>query len=100
MAHSHRKATREHRRRSAARGLVRLEVQAHRSDVDLIRGMADVLRREGAEAETARERLREILPAKPERTLMDVFLAIAPPPDTDDIEFERDKDATWREIDL
>lgn len=100
MAPSHRKATQEHRRRTAARGLVRLEVQANRSDVPLIRAVAEVLRQDGAEAETARERLRDIVPAKPKRTLLDVFLAIAPPIETDDIAFERDKDATWRDIDL
>ncbi len=99
MAHSHRKATREHRRRSAARGLVRLEVQAHRSDVDLIRGIADMLRREGAEAETARERLREILPAKPERSLADALASDLPDSDFESV-FDRDPETRWRDINL
>ena len=42
---SQRKATRTHRRRQAARGLVRVEIQAAKKDVGLIRAMAETLRR-------------------------------------------------------
>ena len=40
------KATKTHRRRAAARGLVRLEVQAPKRDADLIRALAATLRDE------------------------------------------------------
>jgi hypothetical protein len=41
-----RKATKMHQRRAAARGLVRLEVQAARRHADLIRALVEALRNE------------------------------------------------------
>ena len=41
---SQRKATRTHRRRAAARGFVRVEVQAPKKDAGLIRALAETLR--------------------------------------------------------
>jgi hypothetical protein len=44
---SQRQATRTHRRRATARGLVRVEVQAPKKDAGLIRALAQSLRRKG-----------------------------------------------------
>ena len=49
-----RKATKMHRRRAAARGLVRLEVQAARRDADLIRALAETLRNKSEKAKVLR----------------------------------------------
>ena len=46
-----RKATKTPRRRAAARGLVRLEVQAPKRDADLIRALAETLCDEFREGE-------------------------------------------------
>ena len=45
-----RNATKMYRRRAAARGLVRLEVQAPKKDADLIRALAETLRSESEKA--------------------------------------------------
>ena len=48
------KATRTHRRRATARGLVRVEVQALKKDAGLIRELAETLRGEIAQADALR----------------------------------------------
>jgi len=45
------KATSTHRRRAAARGLVRVEVQAARGDAGLIRAIAETLRSKPGEGQ-------------------------------------------------
>lgn len=58
---SQRKATRMHRRRAAARGLVRVEVQAPQQDASLIRAVAHTLRGRAQEAEALRSALAKAL---------------------------------------
>src|SRR5258708_34149788 len=54
---SQRKATRTHRRRAAARGFVRVEVQAPKKDAGLIRALAETLRGGAEKAEALRSTL-------------------------------------------
>jgi hypothetical protein len=70
---SQRKATRTHRRRAAARGLVRLEVQARRSDASLIRAVAETLRRKPEKAKALRSALERELVEPDVKTAFDVF---------------------------
>jgi hypothetical protein len=56
-----RNATKMHRRRAAARGLVRLEVQARKRDADLIRSLAETLRSGSEKAKTLRSTLVQSL---------------------------------------
>ena len=56
-----RKATKMHRRRAAARGFVRLEVQAARRDADLIRALVETLRDEFEKAKVLRSTLVKAL---------------------------------------
>lgn len=70
---SQRKATRAHRRRAAARGLVRVEVQAPKSDARLIRVVAETLRGKVEEAEALRSTLAQAQAHPEARTAFDVF---------------------------
>jgi hypothetical protein len=63
---SQRKATNIHRRRAAARGLVRVEVQAPKKDAGLIRALAETLRGSSEKADAIRSTLAEAL-VHPER---------------------------------
>jgi hypothetical protein len=58
---SQRRATRMHRRRAAARGLVRVEVRVPKRDADLIRALAEKLRGGAAKARTLRSMLATAL---------------------------------------
>ena len=96
---SQRKATHTHRRRAAARGLVRVEVQAPRKDAGLIRALAETLRGKLDKAETLRSTLERALIDPEVRTAFDVFGSDLP----DDafagvLEQPRRKD--WRKVDL
>ena len=68
-----RKATKTHRRRAAARGLVRLEVQALKRDADLIRALAETLRDKSEKAKVLRSTLVKALVHPEIRTAFDVF---------------------------
>ncbi|MBM3647208.1 MAG: hypothetical protein FJX11_05385 [Alphaproteobacteria bacterium] len=70
---SQRKATRAHRRRAVARGLVRVEVQAPKRDADLIRALAATLRGEVDDADMLRSRLAKALKSPEARTAFDIF---------------------------
>jgi hypothetical protein len=70
---SQRKATRTHRRRRAARGLVRVEVQAPRKDAGLIRALAETLRGKTEEAEALRSALTKAVMPPGLKTAFDVF---------------------------
>jgi hypothetical protein len=72
-AKSQRKATRAHRRRAAARGLARIEVQAPRKDTVLIRALAEALRNEPERAETLRKTLAKSLVHPETNDAFDVF---------------------------
>ena len=70
---SQRKASTAHRRRAAARGLVRVEVQALRSDAGLIRDLAEELRKGSERAQSLRATLQQALIDPRVRTAFDVF---------------------------
>ncbi len=70
---SQRKASTAHRRRAAARGLVRVEVQALQSDAGLIRGLAEELRKGSDRARSLRATLQQALIDPRVRTAFDVF---------------------------
>jgi hypothetical protein len=94
-----RNATKMHRRRAAARGFVRLEVQARQRDADLIRALAETLRSESEKAKTLRSTLVQSLVLPEIRTAFDVFGS-----DLSDEVFagvlEQSRQKLWREIDL
>jgi hypothetical protein len=70
---SQRRATRAHRRRAAARGFVRVEVQAPRKDAGLIRALAEMLRGKAEKAEALRSALAKALIHPEVKTAFDVF---------------------------
>ena len=95
---SQRDATSAHRRRAAARGLVRVEVEAPRKDADLIRALAEALRDHPEKARGLRAALERAL--MPEiRTAFDVFGS-----DLSDEAFagvfEQRRERGWRKLDL
>jgi hypothetical protein len=94
-----RNATKMHRRRAAARGLVRLEVQAPRRDAGLIRALAEILRSESEKAKSLRSTLVKSLVHPEMSTAFDVFGSDLP----DEVfagVFEQPRQKLWREIDL
>jgi hypothetical protein len=95
---SQRKATRTHRRRATARGLVRLEVQAPKRDVGLIRALAETLRGNAEKAEALRSALARAV--HPEAsTAFDIFGSDLP----DEVfagVFDQPRQPGWREVDL
>ena len=96
---SQRKATGTHRRRAAARGLVRVEVQAARSDAGLIRTLAETLRGKPEKAKALRSTLEKALIDSEVKTAFDVFGSDLP----DDVfagVFDQPRPRTWRKVDL
>jgi hypothetical protein len=96
---SQRKATRTHRRRAAARGLVRVEVQAPKRDASLIRALAEMLRGRAEKAEALRSTLAKALMHPEVKTAFDVFGSELP----DEVfagVFDRSHHGSWREVDL
>jgi hypothetical protein len=94
-----RKATKTHRRRAAARGLVRLEVQAPKKDAGLIRALAQTLRDESDKATALRSTLESVLVHPEISTAFDVFGSDLP----DEVfagVFEQPHQREWRETDL
>jgi hypothetical protein len=96
---SQRKATRMHRRRAAARGLVRVEVQAARRDAGLIRALAETLRGEADKAETLRSTLAKALTHPDVKTAFDVFGSELPDDAFAGV-FDQPRQPDWREVDL
>lgn len=96
---SQRKASAATRRRAAARGLVRVEVQTASSDAGLIRGLAETLRGESKRANRLRAMLAQALEKKDARTAFDVFGSDLPD-DTFAGVFGQRRKKGWREIDL
>ena len=94
-----RKATKTHRRRAAARGLVRLEVQAAKSDAALIRAVAEMLRDESEKAKALRSTLVKALVHPDVRTAFDVFGSDLPDETFAGV-FEQPRQRQWREINL
>ncbi len=96
---SQRKATRTHRRRAAARGLVRVEVQAAKKDAGLIRALAETLRDEPERAAALRSTLASALQNPGVKTAFDVFGSELPDEAFDGV-FDRPRRDGWRELDL
>ena len=96
---SQRKATRTHRRRAAARGLVRVEVQASKKDVNLIRALAETLRSSGEKAEAVRSTLGKALMHPEVKTAFDVFGSELPDEAFAGV-FDGPRQGSWREVDL
>ena len=96
---SQRRATRSHRRRAAARGLVRLEVQTPKRDAPLIRAIAETLRGRAQEVNALRATLTKALVHPEAKTLFDVFGSDLPDEVFDGI-FDQPRQHDWREVDL
>lgn len=96
---SQRKATRTHRRRAAARGLVRVEVQAAKTDASLIRAFAQTLRDNPERAAALRSTLSTALLGPEVTTAFDVFGSELPDEAFGGV-FDQPRREGWREIDL
>jgi hypothetical protein len=96
---SQRNATRAHRRRAAARGLVRVEVQAAAKDVALIRALAQTLRGSARKAQALRSALTKVLIHPDARTAFDIFGSELPDQAFAGV-FDQPRQRNWREIDL
>jgi hypothetical protein len=96
---SQKKASATTRRRAAARGLIRVEVQADRADAGLIRGLAEKLRGEPDRARMLRSMLEQALEEKGKRTAFDVFGSDLPEETFEGV-FGQPRQKGWREVDL
>lgn len=96
---SQRKAASTHRRRVAARGLVRVEVQATRGDAGPIRALAETLRSKPEKAKALRSTLEMELVDTEIRTAFDVFGSNLPDDAFAGV-FEQPRQGDWREVDL
>jgi hypothetical protein len=94
-----RKATNSHRRRAAARGLVRVEVQAPKKDAGLIRAVAETLRGKSNKAEALRSTLVNALIHPELKTAFDIFGSEL----SDEVfagVFDQPRQRHWRKLDL
>jgi hypothetical protein len=96
---SQRKATSAHRRRAAARGLVRLEVQAPRKDVELVRTVVEALRGESERAKALRSALEKALVNPAEMTAFDIFGSDLPDEVFEGV-FDQPRERDWRKLKL
>jgi hypothetical protein len=96
---SQRRATRTHRRRAAARGFVRVEVQAPKKDAGLIRALAKTLRGQADEAEALRSTLAKALIHPDVKTAFDVFGSELPDEAFAGV-FDQPRPRAWRKVDL
>lgn len=96
---SQRKASTTHRRRAAARGLVRVEVQATKGDTGLIRALAETLRGEPGRAKLLRSTLEKALIDPEVKTAFDVFGADSPDEAFAGV-FDQPRQKGWRKVDL
>jgi len=98
-SNSQRKATRTHRRRAAARGFIRLEVQASKKDAALIRALAEALRGGPEAAEALRSNLAKAVMNPEMRTAFDIFGSEL----ADEVftgVFDQPRQRGWRRVDL
>lgn len=93
------RATSTHRRRAAARGLVRVEVQAARGDAGLIRALAQTLRGKSEKAKALRSTLEKALVGPEIKTAFDVFGSDLPDETFTGV-FDQPRSREWREVDL
>jgi hypothetical protein len=96
---SQRRATSAHRRRAAARGLVRLEVQAPRKDVELVRTVVQTLRGEPEKAKALRSALQNALVNPAEVTAFDIFGSDLPDEAFAGV-FDQPRERAWRKLTL
>jgi hypothetical protein len=96
---SQRKATNIHRRRAAARGLVRVEVQAPKKDAGLIRALAETLRGSSEKADAIRSTLAEALVHPEVKSAFDVFGSELPDEAFAGV-FDQPRQCNWRKVDL
>jgi hypothetical protein len=96
---SQRKATRTHRRRAAARGFVRVEVQASKKDAGLIRALAEALRGGDEKAEALRSTLAKFVMNQQIGTAFDVFGSELPDEVFTGV-FDQPRPRGWRRVDL
>lgn len=96
---SQKKAATTHRRRAAARGLVRVEVQAAKGDTGLIKALAETLRGEPERAKSLRSTLEKALIDPEVKTAFDIFGSDMPD-DAFSSVFEQPRQKDWREVDL
>jgi hypothetical protein len=96
---SQRKATSAHRRRAAARGLVRLEVQAPIRDVELVRRVVETLRGEPEKAKALRSALEKALVNTAEMTAFDIFGSDLPDEAFAGV-FDQPRERDWRKLKL
>lgn len=96
---SQQKATSAHRRRAAAKGLVRVEVQAAKADAGLIRALADTLRTKPERARALRLTLEKALIDPSVETAFDVFGSDLPDEAFAGV-FDQTRPRDWRKIDL
>lgn len=94
-----RRATANHRRRNAQRGLMRVEVRASAADADLIRGLAEKLRSDPAPASDLRLKLRDALVPPVEGSLLDVFGSDLPDEAFEGV-FDQPRNDLFRDVDL
>ena len=96
---SQKKASTTHRRRAAARGLVRVEVQAAISDTGLIRAWAETLRGEPERAKSLRSTLEKALIDPEVKNAFDIFGSDMLDEAFSGV-FEQPRQKGWREVDL
>jgi hypothetical protein len=94
-----RKATRTHRHRVATRGLVRVEVQAPKWDVGLIRTVAQTLRGDPAKADSLRSVLAGALSQDGAVNAFDIFGSDLPDEVFADV-FGQSRQKEWRKLEL
>jgi hypothetical protein len=96
---SQRKVTRTRRRRAAVRGLVRIEVQALKRDIQLIRAVAKTLRGPPHDADALRATLSKALVPPEAKTAFDIFGSDLPDEAFEEI-FNQPRQGGWRKVDL
>jgi hypothetical protein len=94
-----RKATRTHRRRTTARGFVRIEVQVPGRDADFIRALAETLGGEAGKAHKLRSTLAKALMNPEMKTAFDIFGSELPDEVFADV-FEQPRQRGGRPVDL
>ena len=94
---SQRNATRTHRRRAAARGFVRVEVQALKNG--LIRALAETLRGVREKAAALRSTLAKAVMIPEMRTAFDIFGSELPDEVFTGV-FDQPRQRDWRRVDL
>lgn len=96
---SQKKASSAHRRRAVARGLVRVEVQAAKTDSALLQALAKTLRGEPQRAKKLRTTLAQALVEEKAETVFDVFGSDIPDEAFEGI-FDQPREKNWRKVEL